>query len=174
MTSAEAVATLATHRCRHDPSLKIRPQHCRARKQHNKRISNPYMLASWQIHEECIDCPGAVLPGESVPPQPKAEPKPEETPSVIDQPWEPYQPKPHLCLTCGETDPKKFYGRHKSSCKACDIKKGAERQKAAGGYGRKVCTVCGRTNVYRRKRPNDPMRLEHVCAWCRVKDALKR
>lgn len=28
-------------------------------------------------------------------------------------------PKPHKCMTCGETDPDEFYGRSKETCKIC-------------------------------------------------------
>jgi len=58
MTQAEALDRICTHVCRKDPTLRLNPEHCTARRNQKRKISNPYLLANWQIHRECIGCEG--------------------------------------------------------------------------------------------------------------------
>lgn len=56
-------------------------------------------------------------------------------------------PLPHNCKTCGETDPKNFYGHRKGSCKFCDNAETVRRTQAikrqsVEGFGGK-CVMCG-------------------------------
>lgn len=57
------------------------------------------------------------------------------------------KPKPHKCGTCGETDPKKFYGRKRRTCGECHkdytIRKGHEKRLLAVRYLGGACQECG-------------------------------
>lgn len=50
---------------------------------------------------------------------------------------------PHLCLTCGEKDPRKFHRTMKSKCKKCHTLYQRQRVAEAGTVPR-PCTKCGK------------------------------
>ena len=58
--------------------------------------------------------------------------------------------KPHLCKTCGDTNPDNFYPTQKSTCKTCTIVRQLQRRShepAARMSKPHVCKTCGETDA---------------------------
>jgi hypothetical protein len=126
MTTSQAVDLIATHRCRLDPSLKIRPEICQLRRDSTKKISNPYILGQWHVHDVCVNCPGAVLPGEEVEKPIRPVQQKRESPHLAHNT---HAIKPYRCRVCGTTNPDDFYHGYKGICRQHYLEQQAARQR---------------------------------------------
>ena len=107
----DAARTLLTHRCRHRPGLKLRPEHCETYMA--KCSTNPWSSTA-SMAQQCKDwaCPGPVEI-RTEPTKPKGE-------NVAPKPTEREYPPPSICKYCGESAPKvTFYASRPDACKGC-------------------------------------------------------